>query len=44
MPCVGSSSALKSGMSAPPQAVPFHEMSLRSGLNGLPFGSQEARL
>src|SRR5262245_7675919 len=31
-------------MSAPPQAVPFHETSARCGLNGLPFTSQDARL
>src|SRR5258708_15174197 len=44
MPPDGFSSALKSGTSAPPQALPFHSINLRFGLYGLPAGSQEARL
>src|SRR5215467_14617994 len=31
-------------MSAPVHALPFHEISLRDGSNGLPFRSHEARL
>src|SRR6267378_15674 len=44
MPPAGFSSALKSGTSAPPQAVPFQAINLRFGLYGLPAGSQDARL
>src|SRR5579864_3789627 len=44
IPWVGSSSALKSATSAPTQAVPFQDVSLRPGLNGLPHVSQDARL
>src|SRR5207248_1547168 len=44
IPSEGSSSTLKSGMSEPVQAEPFQAISLRPGLNGLPLGSQEARL
>ena len=44
IPPAGSSSALKSGTSAPVQAVPFHHTSGRFGSEGLPDGSAEARL
>src|SRR5437868_826705 len=44
MPFAGSSSSLKSGVSAPLQPVPFQAMSLRAGFHGLPLGSHEARL
>src|SRR3982751_330666 len=44
MPFAGSSSSLKSGTSAPLQAVPFQATSLRAGFHGLPVGSHEARL
>src|ERR1700722_6066931 len=44
IPLPGTSSALKSATSAPPQAVPFHLINCRFGLYGLPAGSQEARL
>src|SRR3982074_3835714 len=44
MPLPGFSSALKSGTSAPPQALPFHLINWRFGLYGLPAGSHDARL
>src|SRR5271167_1303148 len=44
MPFAGSSSALKSGTSAPAQALPFQPISLREGSKGLPATSHEARL
>ena len=44
MPFSGGSSTLKSGMSAPVHALPFHAISLRVGSNGLPLTSHEARL
>src|ERR1700751_2326690 len=44
MPPAGFSSALKSGTSAPPQALPFQAITLRRGSYGLPVKSQDAGL
>ena len=44
MPPAGFSPTGKSGTSAPPHALPFQAISLRFGFQGLPAGSQDARL
>jgi hypothetical protein len=44
MPLSGGSSTLKSGMSEPVHARPFHATSFLDGSNGLPFTSHDARL